>query len=143
MVEEEFLVKDGNLYKNADIKEDFRSSLEQIMLKRLEEEGISPTAPYNIYDDLDIDRKMGDEILKSFCSKKQVIRLQHNLFIHSSSLSGLVNDMKNIIKKDGYIDIQNFKEKHPLSRKYLITYLDYLDNFSEIKKEGSKRVFNP
>ena len=143
LLEEEFLVKDGNLYKNADIKEDFRSSLEQIMLKRLEEEGISPTAPYNIYDDLDIDRKMGDEILKSFCSKKQVIRLQHNLFIHSSSLSGLVNDMKNIIKKDGYIDIQNFKEKHPLSRKYLITYLDYLDNFSEIKKEGSKRVFNP
>ncbi|QOY51134.1 selenocysteine-specific translation elongation factor [Candidatus Sulfurimonas baltica] len=141
LVEEDFLIKDGNLYKNANIKEDFRSSLEQIMLKRLEEENISPTAPYNIYDNLDIDRKMGDEILKSLCSKKQVIRLQHNLFIHSSCLSGLVNDMKNIIKKDGYINIQNFKEKHPLSRKYLITYLDYLDNFSEIKKQENKRVF--
>ncbi len=111
------------------------------MLKRLETESISPTAPYNIYDDLDIDRKMGDEILKSLCGKKQVIRLQHNLFIHSLSLNVLVNDMKNIIKKDGYIDIQNFKEKHLLSRKYLITYLDYLDNFSEIKKDGNKRVF--
>lgn len=141
LVNENFLVKDGNLYKNADIKEDFTSSLEQIMLKRLEEEDISPTAPYNIYDDLDIDRKMGDEILKSLCAKKQVIRLQHNLFIHSSSLSGLVNDMKEIIKKDGYIEIQNFKAKHPLSRKYLITYLDYLDNFSEIKKDGNRRVF--
>lgn len=141
LLEENFLVKDGNLYKNADIKEDFRSSLEQIMLKRLEIEGISPTAPYNIYDDLDIDRKMGDDILKSLCSKKQVLRLQHNLFIHSLSLSRLVNDMKNIIKKEGYIDIQNFKELYPLSRKYLITYLDYLDNFSEIKKDGNKRVF--
>lgn len=141
LVDEGFLVKDGNLYKNADITEDFRSSLEQIVLKRLEDEGISPTAPYNIYDDLDIDRKMGDEILKSLCSKKQVIRLQHNLFIHSASLSGLLNDMKNIIKKDGYIDIQNFKAKHPLSRKYLITYLDYLDNFSEIKKQDNRRVF--
>ncbi|MDA3908304.1 MAG: selenocysteine-specific translation elongation factor [Sulfurimonas sp.] len=141
LVDEVFLVKDGNLYKNANIKEDFKDSLEQIMLKRLEEEGTSPTAPYNIYDDLDIDRKMGDDILKSLCSKKLVIRLQHNLFIHSLSLSGLVNDMKNIIKKDGYLDIQNFKAKHPLSRKYLITYLDYLDNFSEIKKDGNKRVF--
>ena len=111
------------------------------MLKRLEEEGIAPTAPYNIYDDLDIDREMGDEILKSLCAKKQVIRLQHNLFIHSSSLSSLVNDMKEIIKKDGYIEIQNFKAKHPLSRKYLITYLDYLDNFSEIKKDANRRVF--
>jgi selenocysteine-specific elongation factor len=112
------------------------------MLKRLEEEGISPTAPYNIYDDLDLDRKMGDEILKSLCSKKQVFRLQHNLFVHTNSLSKLVNDMKDIIKKDGYIDIANFKELYPLSRKYLITYLDYLDNFSEIKKDGNKRVFN-
>ena len=141
LVDENFLVKDGNLYKNADIKEDFQSALEQVMLQRLEEEGISPTAPYNIYDDLDIDRKMGDNILKSLCSKKQMIRLQHNLFIHSSSLSRLVNEMKEIIRKDGYIDIKNFKERHPLSRKYLITYLDYLDNFSEIKKEGNRRVF--
>mgnify|MGYP003387342822 CR=1 FL=1 len=141
LVDEGFLVKDGNLYKNADIKEDFRVSLEQIMLHRLEEEGISPTAPYNIYDDLDIDRKIGDEILKSLTYKKLVIRLQHNLFIHSHSLSRLVNDMKEIIKKDGYIDIKNFKEKHPLSRKYLITYLDYLDNFSEIKKQDNRRVF--
>ncbi len=49
--------------------------------------------------------------------------------------------MKNIIKKDGYIDIANFKEKYPISRKYLVTYLDYLDNFSQIKKDGNKRVF--
>ena len=141
LVAEEFLLKEGNLYKNADITEDFRSSLEQILLKRLEEEGISPTAPYNIYDDLDIDRKMGDEILKSLCSKKLVIRLQHNLFIHANSLSRVVNDMKDIIKKESYIDIKNFKEKHALSRKYLIAYLDYLDNFSEIKKQGNGRVF--
>ncbi|MFK5883057.1 MAG: ATP-binding protein, partial [Candidatus Izemoplasma sp.] len=39
LVDEGFLLKDGNLYKNADIKEDFKDSLEQIMLKRLEEEG--------------------------------------------------------------------------------------------------------
>ena len=46
-----------------------------------------------------------------------------------------------ILKKDGYIDISNFKELYPLSRKYLVAYLDYLDNFSEIKKVGDKRVF--
>lgn len=141
LIEEEFLVKDGNLFKSADIKEDFKSSLEQIVLKRLEEEDTSPTAPYNIYDDLDLDRQVGDEILKSLCAKKQVVRLQHNLFIHAASLSKIVFDMKNIIKEDGYIDISNFKERHQLSRKYLITYLDYLDNFSQIKKVADKRVF--
>ncbi|QOY53704.1 selenocysteine-specific translation elongation factor [Candidatus Sulfurimonas marisnigri] len=141
LIEEEFLVKDGNLFKSADITEDFKSSLEQIVLKRLEEEGTSPTAPYNIYDDLDLDRKVGDEILKLLCVKKQVVRLQHNLFIHSTSLSNIVLEMKNIIKEDGYIDISNFKEKYQLSRKYLVTYLDYLDNFSQIKKVNNRRVF--
>ncbi|WP_417325211.1 selenocysteine-specific translation elongation factor [Halarcobacter sp.] len=141
LVNEEFLVQDGKLYKSSNIKEDFKKSLENIILKRLEQEDVTPTAPYNIYDDLDIDRKMGDNILKSLCAKKSVIRLQHNIFIHSESLSKIILEMKNIIRNEGFIDISNFKEKFPLSRKYLISYLDYLDNFSEIKKEENKRVF--
>ncbi len=140
LVNENFLEKDGNLYKNTNIKIDFKTSLEDIILKRLKMEGLTPTAPYNIYEEMDLDRKTGDEMLKSLCSRKAVIRLQHNLFIHSENLANIVMQMKNIIKEDGYIEISNFKEKYPLSRKYLITYLDYLDNFSEIKKNGNKRV---
>ena len=141
LVEEKFLEKDGSLYKNANIKEDFAKDLENIFLGRLKNEDISPTAPYNIYDDLDIDRKLGDNILKSLTSKKQVIRLQHNLFIHFESLNKVVKTMKEIIKEDGFIEISNFKERFDLSRKYLITYLDYLDNYSDIKKVENRRVF--
>lgn len=138
---EEFLEKNGALYKNANIKEDFQKDLEDIFLQRLRSEDVTPTAPYNIYDDLDIDRKLGDDILKSLTSKKQVIRLQHNLFIHFESLNKIVKAMKEIIKEDSYIDISNFKQRFDLSRKYLITYLDYLDNYSDIKKLDNKRVF--
>lgn len=139
--EEGFLNKDKNLYKNANIKEDFAKNLEDSFLDRLKKEDITPTAPYNIYDELDLDRKLGDDILKSLTAKKHVIRLQHNLFIHAESLNNIIMKMKEIIKEDGYIDIANFKERFPLSRKYLITYLDYLDNFSNIKKADNKRVF--
>ncbi|MGE4382511.1 MAG: selenocysteine-specific translation elongation factor [Arcobacter sp.] len=138
---EGFLTKDGSLYKNANIKEDFTKDLENIILQRLKEEDITPTAPYNIYDDLDIDRKVGDDILKSLTSKKQIIRLQHNIFIHFESLNKMVKIMKEIIKEEGFIELSNFKEKFDLSRKYLITYLDYLDNFSDIKKVETKRIF--
>tara|TARA_B100001063_G_scaffold244631_1_gene277898 strand:+ start:1 stop:1560 length:1560 start_codon:yes stop_codon:yes gene_type:complete len=138
---EGFLQKDNNLYKNANIKEDFAKNLEDSFLERLKKEDITPTAPYNIYDELDLDRKLGDDILKSLTAKKHVIRLQHNLFIHEQSLNDIIAKMKEIIKDDGYIDISNFKEKYPMSRKYLITYLDYLDNFSNIKKQDNKRVF--
>jgi len=141
LLEENFLEKEGNLYKNKNIKVDIKTSLEDIILNRLEEEGLTPTAPYNIYDEMDLDRKIGDDILKSLCAKKAVVRLQHNLFIHSRVLTDIIKVMKNIITTEGYIDIQNFKEKFPLSRKYIITYLDYLDNFSQIKKDGNRRVF--
>jgi selenocysteine-specific elongation factor len=138
---ENILKKEGNLYKNAHIKEDLTQALHEVILNRLILEDIAPTAPYNIYDDLDIDRKVGDTILKSLCAKKQVIRLQHNLFIYANSLNRIVNQMNSIIKDEGYIDINNFKGNFQLSRKYLITYLDYLDNFSNIKKIENRRIF--
>ncbi len=141
LVSENILIKEGNLYKNAHIKEDITQALHEMVLNRLMKEDISPTAPYNIYDDLDIDRKIGDSILKSLCAKKQIVRLQHNLFIYANSLNKIVSEMTQIIKKEGYIDIGNFKGNFNLSRKYLITYLDYLDNFSNIKKVENRRVF--
>ncbi|MCT7447245.1 selenocysteine-specific translation elongation factor [Aliarcobacter skirrowii] len=141
LVQNNFLVKEGQLYKNANIKEDITKELENIFLERLKSEDITPTAPYNIYDDLDIDRKLGDDILKSLTAKKDVIRLQHNLFIHSQSLNKIIKSMREIIKQDGFIEIFNFKQRFDLSRKYLVCYLDYLDNFSDIKKVENRRVF--
>jgi selenocysteine-specific elongation factor len=141
LTQQQFLIQEGNLYKNAHIKENLTKALHDVILNRLIKEDIAPTAPYNIYDDLDIDRKVGDNILKSLCAKKQVIRLQHNLFIYANSLNTIVQYMYDIIKKEGYINIGNFKGNFQLSRKYLITYLDYLDNFSNIKKMDNKRVF--
>ena len=135
------MIKQENLYKSANIKEDIKKDLEDIFLNRLKIEDLSPTAPYNIYDELDIDRKLGDDILKSLTAKKQVIRLQHNLFIHFESLNKIVKTMKDIIKEDGFIEIFNFKQRVDLSRKYLVAYLDYLDNFGDIKKIENKRVF--
>ncbi|MDX4048664.1 selenocysteine-specific translation elongation factor [Aliarcobacter skirrowii] len=141
LVQNGFLVKEGQLYKNANIKEDITKELENIFLERLKSEDITPTAPYNIYDDLDIDRKLGDDILKSLTAKKDVIRLQHNLFIHNQSLNKIIKSMREIIKEDGFIEIFNFKQRFDLSRKYLVCYLDYLDNFSDIKKVENRRVF--
>lgn len=142
LVQNGFLVKEGQLYKNANIKEDITKKLENIFLERLKSEDITPTAPYNIYDDLDIDRKLGDDILKSLTAKKDVIRLQHNLFIHSQSLNKIIKSMREIIKQDGFIEIFNFKQRFDLSRKYLVCYLDYLDNFSDIKKVENRRVLS-
>ncbi|WP_332444761.1 selenocysteine-specific translation elongation factor [Wolinella succinogenes] len=115
--------------------------LEETLYKILEKQGVAPEAPYNLYDSLDIDRKSGDNALKRLTSAQKVIRLAHNLFITSESLRGVLELMRRIIKEEGYIEINNLKAHLPLSRKYLIAYLEYLDLFSDIRKEENKRVF--
>jgi len=142
LLKEGFLIKIKNLYKSTRIKEDLSAILEKRILERLQKEGIAPTAPYNIYDGLDLDRKSGDDILKTLCSKKEVVRIEHNLFVHTESLSKMLAALKQIIQDEGYVDIHLLKEKFHLSRKYLIAYLDYLDKFSDIKNEGGKRQFS-
>lgn len=115
--------------------------LEETIFTILREQDFTPEAPYNIYDSLDIDRQSGDNALKKLTAAQKVIRLAHNLFITSDSLQRLLKLMRQIITQEGYIDINNFKSRLPLSRKYLIAYLDYLDRFSDIAKENNQRVF--
>ena len=142
LLDEGLLIQEGNLYKNANITEDMTKVLQDLLIKRLIEEDISPTAPYNIYDDLDLDRKTGDDLLKGLCAKKELVRVTHNISIHAQSLSKLIANLKQIMQNEGYLDLGNFKTHYPLSRKYLIAYLDYLDNFNDIKNDNGKRVFN-
>lgn len=107
----------------------------------LKEQNFQPLAPYNLYDVLDIDKKLGDEIYKQLTQDKKIIRLNHKLFITAYSLSKLLELMRDIIAKEGYLDINNFKNHLNLSRKYLIAYLEYLDSFSDIINNHDKRYF--
>ena len=99
-----------------------------------------PDAPYNIYDELDIDRKMGDDALKSLTHAKKVVRLEHNLFVTTTALSAMMAHLRDIMRKEEGVDIKSFREHFNLSRKYLVAYLDYLDNFDDVKKEGTRRI---
>jgi len=135
-----FLTKTNNIYKKSTIKLDnIQNIVEDKIYTILQNDGITPQAPYNIYEFLDIDKKLGDNALKKLTSAKKVTRLSHNLFVDTNALTNLMQELKAIIKKEGFLDIGIFKKHYPLSRKFIVAYLDYLDNFGDIKKEGNKR----
>ncbi|RDU69572.1 selenocysteine-specific translation elongation factor [Helicobacter cholecystus] len=101
----------------------------------------SPEAPYNIYESLNIDRKSGDDALKKLCASQKVVRLEHNLFITTKALNEILALMRSVIEEKSFIDVGSLKEVLPLSRKYLIAYLEYLDSFEDITKDGTKRIY--
>lgn len=136
------IAKNAGVYQSTGIKmQDIQNLVENKILEIIKSGKNAPEAPYNIYDEMDLDRKMGDDALKKLTQSKKVIRLSHNLFICTQELSQMIILMKEIITKKGFIDINEAKDKFSLSRKYLVAYLDYLDKFDDIKKIGDKRVF--
>ena len=142
----EELVDEGKLefkegiYKNPNIDVDnVDRVIEDKIYSILQEEGYTPTAPYNIYDELDIDRKMGDDALKRLTKAKKVVRLAHNLFVTTPNLSKIIAGLREIMKNEGSVDIGSFRKHYDMSRKYLVAYLDYLDMYDDVKKEGMKR----
>jgi selenocysteine-specific elongation factor len=44
------------------------------------------------------------------------------------------------MKNEGSVDISSFRKYYDMSRKYLVAYLDYLDLYDDVKKDGMKRV---
>ena len=131
----------NGIYKNAHIDiSNIENMVEERIYEILLKANFTPDAPYNIYDELDIDRKMGDDALKSLTRAKKVVRLEHNIFVSSTALSELISKMRELMRHENGIDIKSFKEHFDFSRKYLVAYLDYLDHFADVKKEGNRRI---
>ncbi len=142
----EDLIKEGKLeykdgvYKNPNINVDrVDKVIEDKLYAILQNEGFTPTAPYNLYDELDIDRKMGDDALKRLTKSQKVVRLAHNLFVTTQNLTKIITRLREIMKNEGGVDINIFRKYYDMSRKYLVAYLDYLDSYDDVKKEGMRR----
>lgn len=133
--EKGIFTKKGENYESLSLK------IENEIYNIIKTAKLAPEAPYNIYDFLDIDRKIGDDALKKLTASKKVIRLNHNLFIETTNLTKALEILREIIKTQGFVNIQNAKEKLNLSRKFIICYLEYLDKFDDIEKNENNRIF--
>ncbi|HFC03235.1 MAG TPA: selenocysteine-specific translation elongation factor, partial [Nitratifractor salsuginis] len=115
-------------------------ALPEQLYRILEEEGLTPEAPYDLYDRLDLDRKRGDGALKALTRAKKVIRLDRNIFVTHDNLHRAQALMRELMVKHGYLDIRLFKVETGMSRKYCIAYLEYLDRQGDVVREGERRL---
>lgn len=76
MVAKNFLVFENGLYMQKDIKIDnLANFIENQIYKILQDSYLTPEAPYNIYDMLDLDRKNGDKAFKNLTHNQKIKRL--------------------------------------------------------------------
>lgn len=113
---------------------------QQSILESLQNQGYAPLAPYNLYEELELDKTLGDNALKALTQAQKVVRIAHNLFITTTALQSIVSLMREILQTNGYIDVNLLRNHTQLSRKYLIAYLEYLDKFDDIVCKDNKRT---
>ena len=142
LIKDKILQKNGNLFIKfgADFDE-ITQSLENKIFEILSCGGIAPIAPYNIYDELEIDRTCGDNAMKKFTKAGKIVRITHNVFLTDQNLQKLIKKMRSIIASRGFVNVSVLKDELGISRKFLIAYLEYLDFFDDIKKDGNNRIF--
>jgi selenocysteine-specific elongation factor len=141
LVEEGFLKEAQGVYLRSDLDPaELLDTLPERIYRILDEAGLTPEAPYNIYDHLDLDRQKGDAALKVLTRAKKVVRLAHNLFVTTEHLRRALALMREIMVKQGFIDIRSFKAETGMSRKYCIAYLEYLDQSGDVVRDGERRM---
>lgn len=142
LIKDKILQKNGNLFIKfgADFDE-ITQSLENKIFEILSCGGIAPIAPYNIYDELEIDRTCGDNAMKKLTKAGKIVRITHNVFLTDQNLKKLIKKMRSIIASRGFVNVSVLKDELGISRKFLIAYLEYLDLFDDIKKDGNNRIF--
>jgi selenocysteine-specific translation elongation factor len=135
-----FIVKNDGVYTKFGVDfSELKQRLEERIYKILDDANLAPNAPYNIYDELEIDRLSGDNALKKLTATQRVVRLAHNLFVTKKALNEAEGKLREIIKINGFVNVGNAKERLNLSRKFLIAYLEYLDTKPDIIKDGNDR----
>ncbi|MBZ7987905.1 selenocysteine-specific translation elongation factor [Campylobacter canadensis] len=115
--------------------EELNQNIKDILFSKLDL--LTPNAPYNIYDELNLDRKQGDLLMKELCARNLIIRLAHNYFLSKRALDEFVQKLTPFLKKG--LDVQELKNNFNLSRKYAIAILDYLSTQKNIKNIDNKR----
>lgn len=142
LIKDKILQKNGNLFIKfgADFYE-ITQSMENKIFEILSCGGIAPIAPYNIYDELEIDRTCGDNAMKKLTKAGKIVRITHNVFLTDQNLQKLIKKMRSIIASRGFVNVSVLKDELGISRKFLIAYLEYLDFFDDIKKDGNNRIF--
>lgn len=131
--------KNGVYFKSGADFSQIKIKLENEIYTLIKNAGLAPLAPYNLYDELQIDRLSGDNALKKLTKSNQIIRLAHNLFVAKTELDTAISKLKILAAKDSGVGVQDVKEAFNLSRKYAIAYLERLDLEPDIIKLDNKR----
>ena len=79
-------------------------------------------------------------VLDALVDSGRLVRIAHNLGYDRRTFDLLVDEIRNLIRERGRIDVSGLRDHFASSRKYCVALLEYLDSTAITRRVGNYRV---
>lgn len=132
------IVEDKAILKKADFEITYSPEQEKIkrdILDRLKKEGLEPSL---VKDYIDAPAKQ--TVMDGLLEQDLVVRVSDELIYDKKTMEKLTEEVKEILKSQNEISMNDIRDRYNLSRKFSIALLEYYDRIKITRRVGDKRL---
>ena len=132
------IVEDKAILKKADFEITYSPEQEKIktdILDRLKKEGLEPSL---VKDYIDTPAKQ--TVMDGLMEQDLIVRVSDELIYDKKTIEKLTEEVKEILKSQNEISMNDIRDRYNLSRKFSIALLEYYDRIKITRRVGDKRL---
>lgn len=132
------IVEDKAILKKEDFEITYSPEQEKIkrdILDRLKKEGLEPSL---VKDYIDTPTKQ--TVMDGLMEQDLIVRVSDELFYDKKTIEKLTEEVKEILKSQNEISMNDIRDRYNLSRKFSIALLEYYDRIKITRRVGDKRL---
>ena len=132
------IVEDKAILKKADFEITYSPEQEKIkrdILDRLKKEGLEPSL---VKDYIDTPTKQ--TVMDGLMEQDLIVRVSDELIYDKKTIEKLTEEVKEILKSQNEISMNDIRDRYNLSRKFSIALLEYYDRIKITRRVGDKRL---
>lgn len=114
--------------------------IRNILLDRMSVQEFLPPKKEDIVAELKISKDDVDEVLKSLITSNEIVKVNEEVYLLTSSFNKALELLKSFITKNEYISIGDYRDLLGTNRKVALGLLEYFDQMKITKRDGEKRT---
>ncbi|MFZ2198399.1 MAG: selenocysteine-specific translation elongation factor [Thermodesulfovibrionales bacterium] len=109
------------------------------IIEMLEKGGFQPPSKAEITEALKIDQKQVSDILNILSKEKSIVRISDSLYLSAAAYESMISSLKAFFSNKSEITVAEFRDILKTSRKFALSFLEYLDSNRITLRTGDVR----
>ena len=112
-----------------------KQKIKDSIMKRLTDEKLTPSLVKDY-----VDTKEKEEVIEGLLEEQLIVRVSEDLIYEKKVVDTLQEEVREMIKANNGMTMNDFRDRYGLSRKFTIALLDYFDRIKFTRRVGEKRL---